>query len=171
MAGADVLPPPPGLSPGTCHLTMEKSLATAGLRLCCRRVLVPTDPIHQTPLLERTDGCRTLFPLAVCPGPPVPIHIHSLTHTDGQTPTETRLPPPSCSGAYEDSQCLQRVMSHLSWACSFPLPTAHTFPRLDCLSLSLCLSLTHIQTCAQYSLLALVLSCSIVSDSLQPQGL
>ena len=86
-----------------------------------------------------------LFPLAVCPGPPVPIHVHSLTHTDGQTPTETRLPPPSCSGAYEDSQCLQHVMSHLSWACFLPLPTAHTSPQAR-LPLSLPLSLSHTHT-------------------------
>ena len=164
--------PRPGLSACTCHLPMEKPPATAGRRLWGHSVPAPTDPIHQTSLLETTNECRTLFPLAVCPGPPLPIHIHSLAYTDGQTPTETRLPPPSCSGAYADSQCLQHVMSHLSWTCSFPLPTAHTSPQARLpLPLSLCLSLTHLQTCTLYSLLVLLLSRSVVSDSLQPHGL
>ena len=78
-------------------------------------------------------------------------YIHSHTQM-ARPPTETRLPPPSCSGAYEDSQCLQHVMSHLSWTCSFPLPTAHTSPRLDCLSLSPSVSLSHTYKHAHYIL-------------------
>lgn len=146
MAGAGVLPPTTrGSLPAPAASPCRSHWPQLGCGSTVASVLAHTDPIYQTPLLERTDGCRMLFPLAVCPGPPVPIHVHSLTHTDGQTPTETRLPPPSCSGAYEDSQCLQHVMSHLSWACSLPLPTAHTSPQAR-LPLSLPLSLSHTHT-------------------------